>query len=346
MLDSFAPAMSKDEDVDGFLSEIESKGGVSSLPEEEDFLPNVEQEENIEPENSSPKPSLENPSENAGFDSEEKEEHKESDETNKPGLFRKLSRVFVAVAVAGGVLFSSLYVSENGLPEEVSALIPAISVGSESSNSENSVMKGIQDLRKEIELLSVEVEKVKTASESNLKEYKRLVELQTELGKSHAAQMDIINSIKSSAKKYEGEMITRLEKLALYVKSVEAGSNQQQSIMRESLYKELVAYIKSNASNDDAGKLTELAENLRKQSVKTAQLDAALQAQRRVVSIIEDEQDYLRGTVESIRESSSSPSVNLLKSDNESLVLKNSTDNKVKADNSDEVCCVFVEEKR
>jgi len=344
MLDNFAPAMSKDEDVDDFLNEIESKGESAPPAGVDDFLPDVEREDAVE---DNAKTEAEITKDTKSEKTEKPSEEKESDDhTDKPGIVRKLSRVFAAVAIAGGVIFSSLYINENGVPKEVSSLMPDFTSSSENAKSESSVLKEIKTLRKEVELLSGEVKKVKSSSEYSLKEYKRLVELQAELNKSYAAQMDTINSIKSSAKKYEGEMITRLEKLALYVKSVESGNNKQQSIMRESLYKELVAYIKANASNDDAGKLTELTENLRKQSVKTAQLDAALQAQRRVVSIIEDEQDYLRGTVDSIRKTESSPSVNLLKSDNGDSGLKKDTDESAKAENSEEACCVFVEEKK
>jgi hypothetical protein len=340
MLDNFAPTMSKDEDIDNFLSDIESKN-AGNTSEEEDFLPEIKSEEEKE----EPAQNVETSTHDDKQSTDENQEVKEPD-GKKTGFIGKVARIGISVALACGVGFGALYVSENGIPKEVSEIVPSTFNVSNDVEVQSSVMKEIKSLRSEVQALSSEVKKVKSNAEINLTEYKRLVSLQAELSNSHTKQMDIINSIKSSAKKYEGEMINRLEKLALYVKSVETGNNEKQSIMRESLYKELVAYIKANASNDDAGKLTELAENLRKQSVKTAQLDAALQAQRRVVSIIEDEQNYLRGTVDSIRESRSAPSVNLLKSDNEMSSVKSAYIKQVESEKPDEACCVFVEEKK
>ena len=340
MLDNFAPTISKDEDIDNFLNDIESKN-VGNTSEEEDFLPEIKSEEEKE----EPAPNVETSTHDDKKSTDENQEVKEPD-GKKTGFIGKVARIGISVALACGVGFGALYVSENGIPKEVSEIVPSTFNVSNDVEVQSSVMKEIKSLRSEVQALSSEVKKVKSNAEINLTEYKRLVSLQAELSSSHTKQMDIINSIKSSAKKYEGEMINRLEKLALYVKSVETGNNEKQSVMRESLYKELVAYIKANASNDDAGKLTELAENLRKQSVKTAQLDAALQAQRRVVSIIEDEQNYLRGTVDSIRESRSAPSVNLLKSDNEMSSVKSAYIKQVESEKPDEACCVFVEEKK
>jgi hypothetical protein len=341
MLDNFAPTMSKDEDVDDFLNDIESKNGGAISEEEEDFLPEIKNE--VEKED--PKPTIDTPSSDKKESADEDQEVKEHDD-KKTGFLGKLARIGLSVALACGVGFGALYVNENGIPKEVSEIVPSAFSISNDVEVQSSVMKEIEALRSQVETLSSEVKKVKSNAEFNLTEYKKLVLLQSELNKSHSEQVGIINSIKSSAKKYEGEMISRLEKLALYVKSVETGNNEKQAVMRESLYKELVAYIKANASNDDAGKLTELAENLRKQSVKTAQLDAALQAQRRVVSIIEDEQNYIRGTVDSIRESRSAPSVNLLKSDNDKPSVKSTSGAQIESEKTDEVCCVFVEEKQ
>lgn len=340
MLDSFAPSMANDEDVDDFL------GGIENTPEpepekEEDFLSSIttqeEQEPPVEPEQKEEAPAAK---------PEVTSEEKPDDESpKKRGILSKITRVLVAAGLLGGIGMGGMYVSQNGLPTEISSLIPSATSTTQTATVNPDVAKEIKTLRKQVEALSNEVTQIKNNADSMLGEYQRLVSLQSELSDSQGAQLKMITELKSSAQKYEGEMISRLEKLALYVKSVETGGNERQALMRDSLYKELVAYIKANASNDDAGKLTELAEALRKQSVKTAQIDAALQAQRRVVSIIEDEQDYIRETVETIRDKNAGPNTNLLAPTQPKPRPKQIETPKVEP-KKDEVCCVFVEETK
>lgn len=343
MLDTFAPTMSKDEDVDDFLEGIEAAPEPEKSKADKDFLTSIATQEDVPdvaPENKATEPKEEPKTSKA-----EKNEKTENAEKKKPGLIGKISRIFVAVGLVGGLGVGGMYVSQNGLPSDVTSLIPSFSTSSNNAAVNPNVTKEIDALRKKVEALSSEVTQIKSDANSTLAEYQRLVGLQSELSESQSKQLAMITELKSSAKKYEGEMISRLEKLALYVKSVETGGNERQAIMRDSLYKELVAYIKANASNDDAGKLTELAEALRKQSVKTAQIDAALQAQRRVVSIIEDEQDYIRETVETIRDKNTGPNTNLLMPSEPKKRPKKVEVPKVEP-KTDEVCCVFVEENK
>lgn len=237
---------------------------------------------------------------------------------------------YLAVAIASGVGSAYYFTLDDG------PINPTVSPG-ELNNLAARVSSEIQDVNSRIE------EQVSGNDERYnrlLSDYQELSQSQSALISAQRDQQRLISSLRDEAVEYEGEMLSRLERLLVFTRDVAERQDAQSVKVKDEVMREAIALLEERAGDEDAERLMQLSAQLRDSVNRINQIEASVLAQRNRLSMVESETEYVKERVGQGSSSSRAgiPSILAPINNSETPTGESGTESE-----DDDACCVHVE---
>ena len=179
-------------------------------------------------------------------------------------------------------------------------------------SSDNSVNPEIINLQNEVKLLKDAISQTDSLKLKELVDtYKALNKSQSSIAEEQQTQLLLISDLQetavkmqSSASGYEDQMVNRLATMLQFVTNVAENQTVQAKEIKETVLREALAVIEKSGSSDSGKQLIKIVEQLRKSDARISQIEAAVTAQKSHLALVEGETEYVKSTVQELREAS------------------------------------------
>lgn len=213
------------------------------------------------------------------------------EQKRKPKFSLLVSILATGLLCSTVATYSTYFVVKNHTPSDTTQRFEEMK---QETRMLESQLTSLKDTARQIETLIGSMEGRVSSIEF---ENQKLTLAQELLKNEHAELSKELSSLKNNASEYEVAMIERLESLLLFTRGLSQNLSEQESRIRDSVFKETIAAIEAKQGQQGNTRLNDVIKALQDNNTKLGQIESTLLSQKTLLSLIGDETEYLKTRV-------------------------------------------------